>query len=201
MKYLETHCVLKLNKNWQPFFIDTGMNALINLYKGTVRAINIEYAGDEPQSFEPLTWDKWVKLPVGREHFSVHTTSFKIRIPTVVICERYNKIPVKRRQLTKQSIFERDHGICQYTGQKLSYKTASIDHVVPKSKGGKHRWDNVVISHIDVNCRKSDLSVEQAGLKLLKKPAEPKALPASFHIKNEHKIKDWNYFLINGAEQ
>jgi hypothetical protein len=45
------------------------------------------------------------------------------------------------------------------------------------------------------------MSVEQAGLKLLKKPSEPKALPASFLIKNENKIKDWNYFLINGAEQ
>lgn len=200
MNYLETHCVLKLNKNWQPFIIDTGIEALVNLFKGTVKAVNIEYDKDgNPSNFEPMEWSKWIKLPVTSEHFSVNTVKGKIRIPSVVVCENYNKIPVKKKKLSKQTLFERDRGICQYSGKKLTYRTATIDHVMPKSKGGAHAWENVVLAHHEVNHKKSNLTLEEAGLKLLKKPFEPRPVPTPFLIKNERKIKDWNYFLVSNS--
>jgi len=197
MNYLETHCVLKLNKNWQPFYIDTGINALVDLYKGSVKAINITYEDEEASNFEALDWDKWCKLIPDNNFYLVNTVKGAYRIPTVVICQKYNKIPLKRKVLSKKTLFERDNGICQYTGIKLTYRNATIDHVIPKSRGGKHTWENVVLAHPKVNMDKSDKLLEEAGLKLLKKPVEPNALPTSFYIRNERKISDWNYFLIN----
>jgi 5-methylcytosine-specific restriction endonuclease McrA len=200
MNYLNTHCVLKLNKNWQPFFIDIGLNALIDLFKGTVRAVHIDYDKDgNPVNFEPLDFNKWSKLPVSNNHFAVKTVRGKIRIPSVVVCENYNKIPVKKKKLNKQTLFERDRGICQYTGKKLTYRTATIDHVMPRSKGGIHAWENVVLAHHEVNHQKGSLTLEEAGLRLLKKPLEPRPVPTPFLIKNERKIKDWNYFLLSNS--
>jgi hypothetical protein len=200
MNYLYTHCVLKLNKNWQPFYIDTGVEAIVNLYKGTVKAINIEYdENGDPSNFEPLDWDKWIKLPVKSNHFFVSTIKGRFRIPSVVVCENYSKIPIKRKKLNKQTLFERDRGRCQYSGRKLTYKNATIDHVFPKSKGGHHAWDNVVLAHRDVNHKKGNFTLEEAGLTLLKKPSEPRPVPTPFLIKNERKIKDWNYFIINNS--
>jgi len=198
MEILNTHCVLKLNKNWQPFFIETGINAIIDLYKNSVKALYIDYdLSNNPTNITPLKWDEWIKLPVAKEHFSVGTINGRFRIPTVIICEHYNKIPFKRKKLNKQTLFERDGGICQYSGKKLSYRNATIDHVMPRSRGGIHSWENVVISHRDVNHKKSNMTLDECGLKLLKKPKEPVPIPTTFLIKNEFKIRDWNYFLLS----
>jgi len=201
MNVLNTHCVLKLNKNWQPFFVETGINALIDLYKSTVKALYIEYDLNEaPSNIIPMQWKDWVKLPVSKEHYSVGTTGGRFRIPTVVICENYGKIPFKRKKLNKQTLYERDGGICQYSGRRLSYRNATIDHILPRSRGGIHAWDNVVISHRDVNHKKGSMTLEESGLKLLKKPKEPVPVPAAFLLKNEFKVRDWNYFLLSNSQ-
>lgn len=197
MNYLESHCVLKLNKNWQPFYIETGIEALVALYKGTVKAVNIEYEGENATNFEPMDWNKWSKLSVGDKYYAVRTVGGNYRIPTVIICNNYGKIPVKRRTLSKKNIFERDRGVCQYTGIKLTLRNATIDHVIPRSRGGKHSWDNVVLAHHKANQEKGDKMLDESGFKLKKKPVEPAPIPTTFMIRNERKISDWNYFLIN----
>ena len=196
MNYLDTHCVLKLNKLWQPIRIVTGVDAITDLYKGSVRAIDIEYdQTDLPLNIAPLTWPQWQHLACRKYDYVIRTISCGIRMPTVVVCEYYNKMPIKKKKLSKRTVYERDRGTCQYTGKKLSSKTASIDHVVPVSRGGTNTWENVVLAHIDVNYKKSNKTLEEAGLKLLRKPFEPRPVPVSVNITNEYKIKDWNVFL------
>jgi len=200
MELLNTHCVLKLNKNWQPFFVETGINALIDLYKNSVKALLIDYDNSGgPSNIKPMNWQEWCSLPVEKEHFSVGIVGGRIRIPTIVICENYGKIPFKRKKLNKQTLYERDGGVCQYSGRKLSYRNATIDHILPKSKGGIHSWENVVISHKDINHKKGSKTLDECGLKLLKKPKEPVPIPTTFLVKNEYKIRDWNYFLLTNS--
>ena len=71
----------------------------------------------------------------------------------------------------------------------------SLDHVVPRSRGGKDAWENLVWSAKEVNQRKADRLPQEAGLKLLSKPRPPKELPASAFIRNPHEVDDWNLFL------
>ena len=71
-----------------------------------------------------------------------------------------------------------------------------IDYVVPRSRGGASSWSNCVLSHREVNERKADRLPQEAGLRLLRSPAVPRAMPASMMIRNFHSIPDWQRFLV-----
>jgi 5-methylcytosine-specific restriction endonuclease McrA len=71
----------------------------------------------------------------------------------------------------------------------------SLDHVVPRSRGGKNAWENLVWAGKDVNARKGNRLPQEAGLKLLKTPRAPKELPASATIRNAHDIPEWRLFV------
>ena len=84
---------------------------------------------------------------------------------------------------------------CQYTGKVLKPEEGSIDHVVPRSRGGKDAWENLGWSSKDVNTRKGNRLPQEAGLKLLSGPRAPKELPASALVRNGHEIADWELFI------
>jgi 5-methylcytosine-specific restriction endonuclease McrA len=70
-----------------------------------------------------------------------------------------------------------------------------MDHVLPRSRGGKNAWDNLVWACKDVNARKGNRLPHEAGLKLLSVPRAPKELPASALIRNAHGIPEWRLFV------
>jgi len=71
----------------------------------------------------------------------------------------------------------------------------SLDHVLPRSRGGKDTWENLVWSSKEVNTRKADRLPHEAGLKLLSVPRAPKELPATALIRNAHGFAEWKLFL------
>src|SRR5439155_3431598 len=88
-----------------------------------------------------------------------------------------------------------DGNRCQYTGKVLKTEEGSLDHVVPRSRGGKDAWENLVWSSKHVNSRKGNRLPHEAGLKLLSVPRAPKELPVSALIRNGHGVADWKLFL------
>jgi len=95
-----------------------------------------------------------------------------------------------------KNIYQRDKGICQYSGKRLQPSQASIDHVVPQSKGGPTSWENCVLAERHLNSLKGDKSVTEAGLKLRRQPFEPQAVPIVMTLKNTEGIPEWDYFLM-----
>ena len=87
-------------------------------------------------------------------------------------------------------------GVCQYTGKKLSVGEGNIDHVVPRSRGGDSSWNNCVLSHREINARKADRLPQEAGLRLLRSPVVPRAMPATALIRNLHGVADWQRCLL-----
>ena len=71
----------------------------------------------------------------------------------------------------------------------------SLDHVVPRSRGGADTWENLVWSAKEVNQRKADRLPHEAGLKLLAVPRAPKELPVTAHLRNAHGVAEWKLFL------
>jgi 5-methylcytosine-specific restriction endonuclease McrA len=118
-----------------------------------------------------------------------------VRVPTVIVAANYAKVPLRRPCFGTRGIWERDGGVCQYTGRKLSPKEGNIDHVVPRSRGGKTSWDNCVLAHREVNSRKANRLPHEAGLRLRKQPVAPRVVPASVLIRNHHGVRDWEHFL------
>ena len=106
----------------------------------------------------------------------------------------FARVPKKRPKLRAKTIRERDGNRCQYTGELLKPEEGSLDHVVPRSRGGKDAWENLVWSSKDVNTRKGNRLPHEAGLKLLNVPRAPKELPASALIRNAHSIPEWKLF-------
>ena len=136
----------------------------------------------------PVRWDDWLKLPVREHDNAVNTPRGPVRVPTVIVAANYAKVPLRRPRFGARGIWERDGGVCQYTGRKLAPKEGNIDHVVPRSRGGKTSWDNCVLAHREVNSRKADRLPHEAGLRLRKRPVARARCRRAAFIRNHHGV-------------
>jgi 5-methylcytosine-specific restriction endonuclease McrA len=183
--------VLVLNRNWQAIHTKTPADAFCMMASGAATGLDVQ--GDD--FIVPVRWDDWLKLPVREEDRAVRTPRGPVRVPTVIVAANYAKMPVRRPRLGARGIWERDGGVCQYTGRMLAPHEGNIDHIVPRSRGGATSWENCVLSHREVNAKKGARMPQEAGLSLLRKPHAPKAMPATAFIINHHSIRDWQKFL------
>ena len=125
----------------------------------------------------------------------MQTVRGPIRVPTVIVAVNFAKVPKKRPQLCAKTIRERDGNRCQYTGKVLKPEEGSLDHVVPRSRGGKNAWENLVWSSKAVNTKKGNRLPHEAGLKLLNVPRAPKELPVTALLRNAYGVAEWKLFL------
>ena len=183
--------VLVLNRNWQAINIRTPQEAFCQMATNVATALEI----DGENHIRPVTRDEWITLPIRNGDNAVHTVRGAIRVPTVIVALNFAKVPKKRPKLCAKTIRERDSNRCQYTGKLLRPDEGSLDHVLPRSRGGKDKWENLVWSDKTVNAKKGNRLPHEAGLKLLTVPRTPKELPVTVLIRNAPGIADWNLFV------
>ncbi|MBW0001239.1 MAG: HNH endonuclease [Verrucomicrobia bacterium] len=184
--------VLVLNRNWQAINVRSPAQAFCMMANGNATALDIQEAGD----MRPVKWSEWLELPVRGEDNAVSTIRGLVRVPTVLVLTRYGRVPRRRPKLSPKGIWERDGGLCQYTGRKLAPHEGNIDHVVPRSRGGQTTWENCVLADRRVNSLKGSRLPEEVGLELRKRPEAPRELPTTCFIRNAHNITDWKHFLV-----
>jgi hypothetical protein len=139
--------VLVLNRNWQAINIARHRTRSAKWRPNVATALDIE--GND--HIRPVKWDEWITLPVREHDAFVRTARGAIRVPTVIVAVNYARVPKKRPKLSAKNIRERDGNRCQYTGKLLRPDEGSLDHVVPRSRGGADTWENLVWSRKDVN--------------------------------------------------
>jgi len=183
--------VLVLNRNWQAINIRTPAESFCQMATNVATALEI----DGENHIRPVTWDEWITLPIRDCDNAVHTVRGAIRVPTVIVALNFAKVPKKRPKLCAKTIRERDGNRCQYTGKLLRSDQGSLDHVLPRSRGGKDEWGNLVWSDKAVNAKKGNRLPHEAGLKLLTVPRPPKELPVTALIRNPQGIADWKLFV------
>ena len=188
---LNKSIVLVLNRNWQAIHVRTPQEAFCMMATNVATGLEIE--GED--NIRPVTWEEWITLPIRPQDNDVQTMRGPIRVPTVIVAVNFAKVPKKRPKLCAKTIRERDDNRCQYTGKVLKPEEGSLDHVVPRSRGGKDAWENLVWSSKDVNSKKGNRLPHEAGLKLLSVPRAPKELPVSALIRNAHDVAEWQLFL------
>ena len=193
MDSLHANTVLVLNKSWQAIGVKSPAEALSMMFCDSATGLHISSKED----MIPLAWGNWINLPITQKDQYIFTSKKQIKIPKVIILSHYNEVPKRRPKFTTKNLWERDKFTCQYTGKKLSMKEGNIDHIIPKSRGGKTNWTNCVISHKDINFQKGNKTPSEAGLKLISQPKEPIPRPTTLYIKNIFKIDEWNYFLYD----
>jgi 5-methylcytosine-specific restriction endonuclease McrA len=187
---LNKSTVLVLNRHWQAIHVKTPAEAFCMMASDAATALDMSDG-----IFLPTKWKDWIALSVRDCDQAVNTPRGPVRVPTVIIAVNYTRVPLRRPRFGACGIWERDGGFCQYTGRKLDRHEDNIDHVVPRSRGGKTSWHNCVLAHREVNSRKADRLPHEAGLRLRKQPTLPRALPVSMLIRNHHSVVDWEHVL------
>jgi 5-methylcytosine-specific restriction endonuclease McrA len=151
-------------------------------------------------SFQPLTTipvKRAVRLVLDEKAEIVHEgkgliRSMKMAIPrpSVIRLLRFVVVPYNRKiTLNRRALIARDLGICQYCGKEGD----TIDHIFPRSKGGTHTWDNIVLACRACNYKKGSKTLEQLGWKLLKQPHEP--VQKAWIILAISSRKEWKEYL------
>lgn len=137
--------VLVLNATYEPINVCAARRALVLVLKGVASA--------EEES---------------RLVFRSPSRSF--RVPSVIRLLEYRRIPFQGRALSRKNILMRDRNTCQFCARLLPASELTLDHIVPRSRGGESTWDNLVACCHPCNNRKGDRSLEEAGMKLLRRP-------------------------------
>lgn len=194
---------LVLNKHFFPVGVSSYQNVLGNIASGTQSALDITYGKKEDGSidFENIEfWSvvsdlhEWMALPIRTFDNSFGTVHGPIRLPSVVVCNFYKDIRNAQVKFpTKRNIWERDDNTCVYTGKKLTEKELSVDHVIPKSKGGDSTWENLVTCDRLLNSQKGSKTLKEARLKLRYKPFRPVDNVFKFKVYKD----EWFSFVAN----
>jgi len=178
---------LVLNRSWSPVHVTTVRRALGMLCRGSVTVL-------DPESLSPMPADVWLSRDVGPEARAVRTPSRLILAPEIVLLGRYDRLPVSQAPFTRVSLLRRDDHRCQYCGTRPAHAQLTIDHVVPKARGGRTTWENCVAACVRCNSRKADRPPSHAGLRLLRTPRAPRWTPC-FQLTPGTWPDSWRPFL------
>lgn len=145
------------------------------------------------QSYEPVARVSWqraitllfenkVEVVEEYEDWTVKSVTIEFKVPSVI---RFLKKVIGRKRAVKfsrENVFARDSGRCQYCASKVTRPEATYDHVVPRAQGGQTRWENIVIACVPCNQKKGGRTPEQAKMHLLSVPVKPKKLPDTVRL-------------------
>lgn len=157
------------------------------------------------QCYEPISvisWQKAIslmvleKVEIIREYNKeLHSAHHIIKMPAVIRLFKAFKRPRKQVKFNKTNVLARDNLRCQYCNRQLPPSKLTYDHVVPKSRGGKTTWQNIVCCCEECNRKKGNLLPHEAGLKLNKKPTQPDWIPVfSVALSGENIPEIWKDF-------
>ena len=157
--------VLVLNATYEPIHITALKRAVVLVLKGVARTEE-------------------------ENHAVIHSPTLRLPAPSVIRLLEYRRIPMQPRALSRKNILLRDRNTCQFCGHIFSSSDLTLDHVVPRSRGGSTSWDNLVACCHRCNNVKGDRTPEEAGLRLLRRPR-----PYNLHT-NRHLMR-----LLGRAEE
>jgi 5-methylcytosine-specific restriction endonuclease McrA len=161
---------LVLNESWIAIHTVPVKHALRLLFTGAARAV-------QPETYEVHEFETWADLAVLHDEPCIRTVALRIRVPEVIVLTRYNGLPDPAAVFTRRNLFRRDHNTCQYCGARPGTSELSIDHVLPRSRGGRSTWENCVLACMDCNRRKANRTPDEAGLSLSRRPSKPRWSP------------------------
>lgn len=159
--------------------------------------------------YQPVTIIPWTraitmmwlgKVEIVEEYDTeVRSPSVAIKLPAVVRLIKAITRKSRKVKFSRQNIYLRDGGKCQYCQEKVPLEEATFDHVVPRSKGGKTNWTNIVIACQDCNLKKGSRTPEQARMKLRKQPYMPKNIPyVIFKLRHIRNVPtEWKDYLVS----
>lgn len=177
---------LVLNRNWQPVNVATVARALVLIWNDTARVV-------DPHDFVVYSWEDWARLVPGAQDPFIQAVTMRLRVPEVITLLDYDRMPNASVSFSRRNIFKRDHYTCQYCGTQPGSEELTVDHVLPRSRGGGSNWENCVLACLECNKRKADRLPDEAHMKLRKPPTRPIWKP--MYARADQPIESWSKFI------
>ncbi len=181
--------VLVLNKSWIAVQIATARRALSLIYQGLAKVIDVH---DEYKTYD---FESWRDLSAGETEEVVRSVNFTIKIPEIIVLTLYGGLPRRDVVLSRKNIFERDKNTCQYCSKQCKREDLTIDHVIPRSRGGTNSWTNLVIACYPCNMKKANRLPKEAGMHPRSTPKKPRWIPYMGVQFSEVKRLSWQKFV------
>ncbi|CAN5381163.1 HNH endonuclease [soil metagenome] len=160
--------VLVLNRNWLAVHVCSVRRALALLCQDYARVVAADYQIHDFASWRELS------THVGREgNQFIHTPNFQLLVPEVILLTGFTRMPPRTVKFNRRNIYMRDHYTCQYCGVKPAKEELTIDHIVPRSRGGRSTWENVVLACQRCNSIKGSMLPNEAAMALTKPAKRP----------------------------
>jgi len=168
MSWLNKSCLV-LDQNWRAINV-------VPVHRAICMAFGRDHLIVDTKTYATYGLEEWIDRGVvdGRE---IHCVNFSFDAPRVVVTDTASRWFKTKVNLNKSTVCKRDGHRCQYCGKTFPESGLSLDHVVPKSQGGKLTWDNTVAACFKCNVAKGGRTPKQAGMKLLRVPTEPRWSP------------------------
>jgi 5-methylcytosine-specific restriction endonuclease McrA len=179
--------VLVLNRHYQPVHVTSARRAFMLLYAGAAKVI--------APDFSLFDFDGWAELGTAAGTDVVHTIDRAIAIPRVIILQIYDRLPKQKVRFSRHNIYARDDNTCQYCRRQFPRTELNLDHVVPRARGGRTTWENVVCCCVPCNLKKGCRLPEEAGMRLLKTPDRPRWSATTRTLSGRVAHREWLPFV------
>jgi 5-methylcytosine-specific restriction endonuclease McrA len=190
--------VLVLNRFYVAIHVINVRRAFGLLFRDLAEVIHVEegqYANYDFQSWREISELK-ARFKTPEEDW-IRAVNFEIQVPRVIRLLCYDRLPKQTIRFNRRNIFARDSNRCQYCGRRFPTSELSLDHVVPRSRGGDTSWENVVCSCVKCNVKKGGRTPHEAHMALIKQPVKPKRSPLLSVKLGNPKYQSWKSFLDN----
>jgi 5-methylcytosine-specific restriction endonuclease McrA len=185
-----TRPVLALNRHWQPVQTTPVVNAIALVMKGSAVII-------DPETYEEHTLRTWADASRARDRFAdavIRCPHLTLAVPDVIRLTKYDRMGVRSVVFSRRNLYRRDRHACQYCGAQPGPEGLTIDHVMPKSRGGWSDWANCVLACLACNARKANRTPVEAGMALRRAPRKP-TWTALDHVLPAQRRLSWEQFL------
>jgi 5-methylcytosine-specific restriction endonuclease McrA len=179
--------VLVLNRSYLPIHVTSVRRAFAMIYQDLACVVDDRY--------ETFDFEGWRRVRAANGCDVIGTPSGAIRVPRVIVLSSYDRVPRRHARYSRANVFSRDKYTCQYCGIRPPRSQLNLDHVIPRSLGGRTSWENVVCSCVDCNRRKGGRTPEQARIRLRRRPARPRWTPLMNVAASATHHREWRPFL------
>ncbi len=187
---LDDPCLV-LNRNWQPITFLPVQTGIVNVMRDMASVLDV-------QDYLLLTFEEWVELDRASDRM-IQTPRMKIPAPEVIVLKKYGERPPRRVVFNRPNLYRRDQFTCQYCGTALPGGDLTIEHVLPRSRGGETSWLNCVSACETCNARKADRTPDEAGMPLKTMPSKPAWTPKLAIPRGQPIRASWEPFLRKEA--
>lgn len=188
--------VLVLNRTFVAVHVVGVRRAFGLIYREIAEIVDVDDGHFGNFDFQTWLWISEIRWPQGRQQDEwVRSVNFRIQVPRVIRLLNFERLPHPSLRFSRRNVFARDRHQCQYCGQHAPPQQLSMDHVVPRSRGGVTNWENIVCCCLKCNTRKGGRTPHEARMQLLKKPVKPRFNPVLAQKLENPKYGSWRAFL------